>query len=77
MFFANDVHAQVVKGRYRKPARGLAFNKLVYALFHFARGFVGKGYSSDIARAHAAFFNEIGNFAGNYTGFARTCASQH
>ena len=54
-----------------------AVEHLAYALFHLPGGFVGKGHRGDSARAHPALLDQISNFGGNHTGFARTSARQH
>ncbi len=66
-----------MEGGDQQAARLFAAQRLRHTLFHFARGFIGKGHCSDVARLIAAFTDQMGDFIGNHAGFARSRARQH
>ena len=77
MFLANDVQAQVVKGRHGKPAGLFALHQLPHPFAHFAGRLIGEGDRHDAMGGHVAFFDQVGDLTGDYTGFARAGTGQH
>lgn len=65
-----------MEGRYRKASRRLAFHEFADPLFHFPRGFIGKGKGRDMPCRNAALFDEVGDFLSNYRGFTRASTRQ-
>ena len=66
-----------MEGRHRQAARFRAFEQRADALFHLARGLVGKGHGDDMAGLDAAVLYQVGNLAGDHAGLAGACAGEH
>ena len=76
-FLADDRQAQMVESRNDQPARVLAFQQLVHAVLHLARGLVGEGQRSDVVRLITTLVDEVGDLARDHAGLAAAGTSQH
>lgn len=52
-------------------------NKCFHALFHVARGLVGKGDSENAPRLHVFVCNEVGDSVDKGFGFSTACTSEN
>ena len=75
-FFAQNLHAQRVKGANRQPARLRFGQHFGNALLHFRSGFVGEGNRGDGVRQIADIDNQMLDFLRNHAGFAAACAGK-
>ena len=77
VFALDDLQSQRMKGGDHQAARLFFPQRLGDALFHLARGFIGKGNRCDMARLIAALADQMGNLIGDDAGFARSRSRQH
>ena len=76
-FAANDVEPQGVEGRDRQAVALSPLEHLPHALLHLARRLVGEGHRRDLARAHSAFLDQVGDLGGDHAGLAGPGTGQH
>ena len=74
---AQDIETQGVEGGDGEAPTLPALEGAGDPRFHLAGRLVGEGDGGDMARRQAAFADEVGDFAGNDPGFARTGAGEH
>jgi hypothetical protein len=66
-----------VEGGDAQPLALLALEQLADPLPHLARGLVGEGHRSDMARADAAVLNQMGDLLRNNARFTRARTGQY
>ncbi|CAH0236288.1 hypothetical protein SRABI106_02296 [Rahnella aquatilis] len=61
----------------QQAPRFFATEGLCNTLFHFTRGFIGKGDSRNVTCLIATFTDQVCDFIGNYTGFTGASPRQN
>ena len=74
---ANNSQAEVVKGGDGEAFAICFAQQAADAGFHFPGGFIGEGHGGNIARGDAAVFYQVGDFLGDYAGFATAGTGQY
>ena len=77
VFALDNIQPQRVEGGDHQPARLFTAQRLPHTLFHLARRFVGKRYGSDVPRLIPASTDQVGDFIGDDSRFARSRTRQH